>query len=299
MARQKKILLDNALVSWVNAIRYCDQILAGKITLEVKKNFISSLHNAVELFLKQIMLDNCDYRVAEPRKVEADGEPAKAFYAATDLNAYFEHLDSDTRNKFMSTEFSSLIENHKKLLASFLQSNTPFTNELRLLNRLRNNETHFYIGWDEYLTESEFCMLHNFMVSFYQVLHDYSLLPFWGEPDAEHSRLSFERTPKKTFSYKNAIRNSSTAKAIQAAADGMVFEDYGPFTVYEMTSAIASEIPDIPFDEIWAYVEVLDQLGMIELVQTGEAEYDNPEYGHDYCAPPTITRVELEIQVTL
>ena len=299
MARQKKILLDNALVAWANAIRYCDQILAGKITLEVRKNFVSSLHNAVELFFKQIMLDNCDYRVAEPRTVEADGEPAKTFYAATDLNAYFEHLDSDTRNKFISIEFSNLVGKHKKLLGSFMQSNMPFTNELNLLNSLRNNETHFYIGWDEYLTEGEFCMLHNFMVTFYQVLHDYSLLPFWGEPDDEHLRLSFERTPLKSFSYKNAIRNSSTAKAIKDAADGMVFEDYGPFTVYAMTSAIASKTQDISFDEIWAYVEVLDQLGMIELVQTGEIEYDNPEYGHDYCAPPTITRVEFEIHVTL
>lgn len=56
MARQKKILLDNALVAWANAIRYCDQILAGKITLEVRKNFVSSLHNAVELFFKQIIV---------------------------------------------------------------------------------------------------------------------------------------------------------------------------------------------------------------------------------------------------
>ena len=106
MARQQKILLDNALVAWANAIRYCDQILSGKITLEVRKNFVSSLHNAVELFFKQIMLDNCDYRVAEPRRVDATGEPAKSFYTAVDLNAYFEKLDSATRNQFSSIEFS-------------------------------------------------------------------------------------------------------------------------------------------------------------------------------------------------
>lgn len=302
MARQKRILLDNALVSWVNAIRYCDHILAGKITLEVKKNFISSLHNAVELFLKQIMLDNCDYRVAEPRKVEADGAPAKAFYAATDLNAYFEHLDSDTRNKFMSIEFSSLIENHKKLLDSFMQSNTPFTNELRLLNRLRNNETHFYIGWDEYLTESEFCTLHNFMADFYQVLHDYDLLPFWGTAGDEHKKLCFDRTPLKSFTYKNAVKKSPMVNAIEQAANGMEFEGYAPSTAYEMASAIASEldvITDIQFDELWVYVEVLDQMGMIEIVQTGEDEYDNPEHEHDYCAPPTITFYRFAIKLTL
>ncbi len=299
MARQKKILLDNALVAWANAIRFCDQILAGKITLEIRKNFISSLHNAVELFLKQIMLDTCDYRVAEPRRVDATGEPAKSFYTAADLNAYFEKLDSATRNQFASIEFSHFFDLHKKLLVNFLQPGTAFTIELQLLNKLRNNETHFYIGLDEYLTENEFCTLHNFMVDFYQVLHDYTLLPFWGDAGDEHKKLCFDRTPLKTFTYKNAIRTAPVVKAIEVAANGMTFVDYGPFTVYEMASAIASEVQNIPFDELWAYVEVLDQLGMIELVQTVQYEEDNPEYGHDYGAPPTITHFEFEIKVTL
>ncbi len=80
MAHQKKILLDNAWVSWANAIRYCDQICSGQITLEVRKNFVSALQNALELFFKQIMLDKCDYRVAEPRQVDVRGEPAKSYY---------------------------------------------------------------------------------------------------------------------------------------------------------------------------------------------------------------------------
>lgn len=299
MTRQQKILLDNALVAWANAIRYCDQILAGKITLEVRKNFVSSLHNAVELFFKQIMLDNCDYRVAEPRRVDATGEPAKSFYTAVDLNAYFEKLDSATRNQFSSIEFSNLFDLHKKLLANFLQPGTAFTVELQLLNKLRNNETHFYIGLDEYLTENEFCTLHNFMADFYQVLHDYNLLPFWGNAGDEHKKLCFDRTPLKAFTYKNAVRTSPIVKAIEVAANGMTFVDCCPFTVYEMAGAIASEVQNISFDELWAYVEVLDQLGMIELVQTVQYEDDNPEYGHDYGAPPTITHFEFEIKVTL
>lgn len=302
MARQKKILLDNALVSWVNAIRNCDQILAGKITLDVRKNFISSLHNAIELFFKQIMLDNCDYRVAEPRRIEADGEPAKAFYAATDLNAYFESLDSDTRNKFVSIEFNSFIDMHKKLLANYLQPGVSFTEELKLINKLRNNETHFYIGRDEYLTESEFCKLHNFMVNFYDVLHEYTLLPFWGNAGYEHKKLCFERTPLKAFTYKDAVRKSPMVKAIENAANDMIFVDYAPSSVFEMAGAIASNddfFTANQFDEIWAYVEVLDQLGMIELIQTGDFESDNPEYGHEYGAPPTIDHFEFEIKITL
>lgn len=302
MDRQKKILLDNALVSWANAIRYCDQILAGKITLEVRKNFVSSLHNAVELFFKQIMLDNCDYRVAEPRKIDANGEPAKGFYTATNLNAYFEKLDGATRNKFASIEFNNLFDLHKKLLANFLQPGTAFTVELQLLNKLRNNETHFYIGLDEYLTENEFCTLYNFMVAFYQVLHNYRLLPFWGEARPEHKKLCFDRSQLSGFTYMGAVKRSPVVKTIEQIANGMEFEGYAPSTAYEMASAIASEmevITDIQFDELWEYIEVLDRLGMIELVQTGEDEYDNPEYEHDYCAPPTITFYRFAIKVTL
>lgn len=302
MARQEKILLDNALVSWASAIRYCDQILAGKITLEVRKNFISALHNAIELFFKQIMLDNCDYRVAEPRKIEADGEPAKSFYAATDLNSYFENLDSDTRNKFASIEFSSFIDMHRRLLVNYLQQGVSFTEELKLVNRLRNNETHFYIERDEYLTESEFCKLYNFMVNFYDVLIEYNLLPFWGEAGDEHKKLCFDRTTLTAFTYKDAVKKSPMVKAIAEAANGMTFLDCAPFTRFEMASAIASEMQDLTgteFDDLWAYVEVLEQYGMIELVQLEGYESENPEYGHDYFATPTITHLQYAIEVNL
>jgi hypothetical protein len=60
----KHILRNNALESWSMAIRYCNTILDGRATLEYRKHFVSSLHNAVELFVKQRMLDINDYRVA-------------------------------------------------------------------------------------------------------------------------------------------------------------------------------------------------------------------------------------------
>ena len=47
------------------AIRYCDYILEGKATLEYRKHFVSVLHNSVELFIKQLMLNNTDYRVIQ------------------------------------------------------------------------------------------------------------------------------------------------------------------------------------------------------------------------------------------
>ena len=79
---KKKILLDNAYESWMDATEYATMILDGVSTLGYKKKFVASLHNAVELFIKQIMLDSCDYRVAIIKKsnnISADGQPLKDF----------------------------------------------------------------------------------------------------------------------------------------------------------------------------------------------------------------------------
>lgn len=59
----KVTLQNNAFEAWAMSIRYCDHILEGKATLEYCKHFVSALHNAVELFVKQLMLNNTDYRV--------------------------------------------------------------------------------------------------------------------------------------------------------------------------------------------------------------------------------------------
>lgn len=52
----KPILMDNAFEAWAVAICYCNDIKDGKATLQYQKNFVSSLHNAVELIMKQVML---------------------------------------------------------------------------------------------------------------------------------------------------------------------------------------------------------------------------------------------------
>lgn len=302
MARQKKILLDNALVSWANAIRYCDLIMAGKPTLEVRKNFVAALHNAVELFLKQIMLDNCDYRVAEPRNVEADGEPAKSYYAATNLNAFFLTLDSKLRKEFRSIEFSRFLSQHKDILKDFLLDGDSYKAELTLLNNLRNNETHFYIGRDEYLSESEFLHLYNFMTSFYHVMLVYELLPVFSISFDDHKKLCFERIPLRSFSYIGAVTSAAVVRKMVRAANGMQFEDYFPMTLYEMATAIASKMGDMSdseFDELWTYIEVLDQYNMIDIVQTGSYKDKNPAYGSDYSEPYMETHFLFELKFNI
>ena len=56
-----KILLDNAIASRISAIKYCNNILNGQVDFLTRKRFVNSLHNSIELFLKQIMIDNLGY----------------------------------------------------------------------------------------------------------------------------------------------------------------------------------------------------------------------------------------------
>ena len=104
-----KILLDNAYSSWSTAIHCCDAILNGMATLKNRKDFVSNLQNAVELFIKQIMLDKNDFRVVTVKKSGEDGEPAKSYYSATDLNTYFKSVDDDVMKSFIRLSLMKLL----------------------------------------------------------------------------------------------------------------------------------------------------------------------------------------------
>lgn len=96
-----QILLNNAYEAWKSAIYYHDRIEKGFTTLEFQKGFVSSLHNSVELFLKQIMLDNKDHDVATLRYLR-DGmgkqaEDAPAYRGAK--TAYARSNDTEMEGK--------------------------------------------------------------------------------------------------------------------------------------------------------------------------------------------------------
>ena len=143
----KPVLTENAFEAWAAAIRFCDDIKDGKATLQYQKNFVSSLHNAVELIMKQMLLNNNDHRVAEVRKPknEADAKLLLDYFKATDLNTFFYSLANDELSKFNTIQFNELISLHKKLFGQSLSQGESLETELKLLQQLRNNETHFMI----------------------------------------------------------------------------------------------------------------------------------------------------------
>lgn len=268
MAAQKKILLDNAYSAWSSAIRCCEALLAGKATLQIRKDFVSNLQNAVELFMKQIMLDKMDFRVAVVKNGKDDGEPAKSYYNAADLNAFFEQADDDTAKHFYSIEFNEIIKLHRKVLDGYLGANQTFKPVLELLARLRNSETHFYIKANQFLNDNEFMELHNFMVEFYKVMEHFKLLPYWGEPTREHRHLKFDKTPLASFSYVAVLRDIPLVKKIAVEADRLCYMNYpggSAFCIANALYSVAIDDFEESFDEVWAYVEVLDQFGMISI----------------------------------
>ncbi len=303
MSSAKRILLDNAFSAWRKAISYCDVILSGRSTFDNRKNFVSALHNAVELFLKQIMLDQNDYRVATPKKLkDAACDLARRFYSSQDLNTFFKSLSDQERDKFTSVEFNQLRDIHTQLLPNFFNPGESFTNELKTLANLRNNETHFFIDPQTYLTEAEFKQLYNFMVSFYKALKKFHLLPFFGKPFKENTYLAFDRTVLTHFSYENAIKNSEIPKLIHSCADGLVIQEWIPNGSYEITEALQALVPQlstIPFDLLWEYVDVMTSLNLIEFIQT-ESDYElnyNPDFGYDYDKEIEIYNFALKINM--
>lgn len=168
----KPILMDNAFEAWAAAIRYCNDIKDGKATLQYQKNFVSSLHNAVELIMKQMLLNNNNHKVAEIR-IPTNEDEAKLlldYYKSIDLNCFFSSLSNDELSKFHTIQFSDLISQHKKIFGCSLNPKETLKTELELLQQLRNNETHFMIRQDSFLSEENFRVLHNFMIRFYKIV---------------------------------------------------------------------------------------------------------------------------------
>ena len=273
----KPVLTENAFEAWAAAIRFCDDIKDGKATLQYQKNFVSSLHNAVELIMKQMLLNNNDHRVAEVRKPknEADAKLLLDYFKATDLNTFFDSLANDELSKFNTIQFNELISLHKKLFGQSLSQGESLETELKLLQQLRNNETHFMIRQGSFLSEEDFCVLHNFMIRFYKIMETWCpnnkddielyILPYWGDPVGADSAYGFNREPLETFSYESAVKNSSWAKKIAELLNGDYLYGAPDFSPYTIAKDLIEEHTELSsqFDEIWAMVYMMQCLEMI------------------------------------
>lgn len=273
----KQVLVENAFEAWTLSIRLCDDIKNGKATLQYQKNFVSSLHNAVELIMKQMLLNNNDHRIAEVRKVKnkTDAKLVFDYFEAKDLNKFFDKLSNDELLKFNTIQFNELISLHKKLFGCSLAQGETLEKELKLLQKLRNNETHFLIRQGSFLSEEDFCILHNFMIRFYKIMetwhpdneenYEVYILPYWGVPVEEDSIYEFGREPLQNFSYEAAVRNSKWAKKIAELLNGDYLygvPDFSPYTIAKDLIEKNTEL-SLQFNEIWEMVYMMQCLDMI------------------------------------
>ena len=280
----KPILMDNAFESWAAAIRYCNDIKDGKATLQYQKNFVSSLHNAVELIMKQMLLNNNDHSIAEIRKpkTESDAKLLLDYFKATDLNRFFNSLSDDELSKFHTIQFNELISLYRKIFGSSLKPQETLKTELELLQQLRNNETHFMIRQGSFLSEDDFRTLHNFMVRFYKIMKKWNpadesdlessifLYLYWHSPDKDDSIYEFECDLLQDFSYESAVRNSKLAKDIAETLKNNHQCGAPNFSPYDIAFDLMNgyNVLSAQFDEIWAMVYMMQSLGIIVVSET-------------------------------
>lgn len=299
----KRILLDNALESWSIAVKYCKDIKIGLATLHYQKTFVSSLHNAIELFLKQIMLDNNDHSVANMRKVkdEDDANLQLKYFRSNDLNDFFLSLSDNDRNKFYSIEFTKLIDYSTNLINSALTelNIASIKEELKILQGLRNNETHFYISKTDYLSEVNFVCLHNLMINIFELMKYYNLLPYWGEPFDEYKHLEFSSKKIKSFSYSDALCSSPIAESVINTLSGKQLYCYSD-NAFDLAVQYFDEKLEInvhsefTFNEILSTIYMLKQYNYIECIPfrlSDEVEFDDGNI-----IPPNIAYI---INITL
>ena len=271
----RRILLDNAYESWTSAIEFHNSIVKGYATLKYQKGFVSSLHNSVELFLKQIMINDNDHDVASIKKVD-NVEKANLlveYYNSNNLNDFFERLsvhDVDKLNWFYSIEYSQIVKKINKIIVEM-----NCRQVLERLGYLRNNETHFCISKNSFLSEEDFCGFHNFMVCFFKLLCDRCLMPDYITKnnsiffDSEYYGLFFVENEWDDFSYVNAVKDNPLSNRIKTVLQSSEFGNYSYScaTLFDFAQYITVQDKSLydEFEHIATLLVMMNNLGLIEV----------------------------------
>ena len=99
------------------------------------------------------------------------------------------------------------------------------------------------------------------MIEFYNILHFYSLLPFWGRFGRwEYAKLQFDRQTLFDFTYRNAVKNTKIVKTLKEQLEGEIFPASVGGSAFDIADSIASVINEYQgnkFDDLWVYVETM------------------------------------------
>ena len=101
------------------------------------------------------------------------------------------------------------------------------------------------------------------------------ILPYWGDPVGADSVYGFDREPLETFSYENAVKNSSLAKKIAELLNSDDLYGAPDFSPYTIAKDLVEEHTELTsqFDEIWAMVYMMQRLEMIVVDEIMDDEH--------------------------
>lgn len=283
-----KFLEEHFKISWEIAVQNFKLLYDGLVDLSQKKSFVSSLQNAIELGFKQILIDIPDYRVIALKiKTLEDVEFARKYLNVTDLNDFLINCSQTEIERLYSIEFNQLIEIISKLLLN--EGEQPITEELNLLKKLRNSETHFFVSDENYLSFGLFKMLCKLINRCHSYFLKKGLITYssWGSATSECiDNLSYVGVDLVSLtSYRDLIANSETNKMIMRwlpmydqnrPKDGYVVEGRSLMDKYEIARDIYynifsdESIPDFPmrFDEFYRRFVILVKEELILLTET-------------------------------
>lgn len=266
-----KFIIDNAIISWKDAIKDCNQILTGKVSLKYRKQFVSSLHNSVELFAKQYLMDGND-KNSLGHFYKEENVLQNKYNDSDNLNLFFSSLKENELNKFKTKSFNTLKTIIVECISEKSKADTGdqginVVESLNLLQKLRNQETHFSIN-DLFLTEEEFCKLHNFMIYFFKYfIQGHVFSSAWGDLSFRSYDLKFEKKALSNFSYKDVLKNSKSFKLLnELVYDYDLFDsDYLYDIICDICLEESLEIEGNEFDNLYETLVMCVDFGISKI----------------------------------
>lgn len=287
-----RYLITHARSTWLIAVENCKKMVDGLIDFEQMKMFVTTLHNAIEINLKQIMLDYNDHDVL----VEKDNSPlSNDFKSSTNLNEYFINLNHNEVKKMYTIEFSKLIDKFHNQIPNSVGGLT-MKGKLNLLNRKRNQTTHFYANELDFLNQDEFADLYELAFCFCEYIKSKGLLSFFGNPfrfsfDVNYNLESIDRSELR---FKKMIKDSETNSKLLNQFNYIddeipgLFAGYNSFTNYDMAYNIFYEsekevpwiITKIGFYEFYRRLNILISNNLLK-VNTIKSEVEDEKGSFD------------------
>lgn len=276
-----QILLNNAFESWLLAIQYAKLIQEeGLSNLGNKKIFVSSLHNAVELYLKQVLLNKNDCRVIFKINNYRSHEEIRNYLQGRNLNEFFSQEGAEGLYSIQFKKMIQLLKDEPNcFLNDFFQNEDnnfkeSFIKSLEFLNKERNEETHFYINTCSFLSDIEFVQCYNFMISLTKFIKHYHFICLptaFGTPmiRSEFERMLFSppKLDTESFSYKEQLINSKNYKNLEELLAGtVVMSTNDCYAISEQLYLFnRTEIgQSFTFEKLYSYITLLLQFEIIE-----------------------------------